>query len=293
MKFAIYSRPLKLEVLNYVNDLLSSLYASEIDFLLYAPFYQNIKKQLSFKSKINTFSEPKEILQEIDMMITLGGDGTLLDTLHFVQDSGIPVLGINFGRLGFLASSSKKDIAKTIQQIKNKNYQLEKRSLLELKSNKKLFQGLNFALNECSISKRDVSAMIRVHVYIDGEFLNSYWADGLIIATPTGSTGYSMSCGGPIVLPMSNNFIITPIAPHNLNVRPIVIPDDKIITLKIENRNKDFITSLDSRTEILSETQELSLQKANFSFNLVSMNEATFINALRSKLLWGSDKRNF
>jgi NAD+ kinase len=225
-------------------------------------------------------------------MFSIGGDGTFLETLTFVRDSGIPIIGINTGRLGFLANIAKTEINKAIDSLANKKIKIEKRSLISVTSQSKLFGEVNYGLNELTILKKDTSSLITINAYINGDFLNSYFADGLIVATPTGSTAYSLSCGGPLVMPCSQNFIITPIASHNLNVRPLVISDDSIITLKVEGRSSNYLVSLDSRSEVIDSSIELTLKKAEFSANLIQIENQNFFNTIRNKLLWGLDKRN-
>ncbi len=220
-----------------------------------------------------------------------GGDGTILDTLTLVKNSGIPVLGINLGRLGFLANTSKEETEKSIYSLERNSYQIEKRMLLELNSNFPLFKDENYALNEMTIQRSNSSSMIIVNAYMNGELLNQYFTDGLIISTPTGSTGYNLSCGGPIIHPQSNNFIITPIAPHNLNVRPIVLSDDVTLTFEVSGRTKDFLCTLDSRAASITGEYELAVKKANFSMNLVKLHDNTFLDALKAKLMWGLDQR--
>ena len=226
-------------------------------------------------------------------MISLGGDGTMLDTVSLVRDSGIPMIGINFGRLGFLASINKEGIKYAIDAIINKNFTLDTRRLLKVESSQKLFGELNFALNDLTIHKRDTSAMILIHCYLNGEFLNSYWADGLIVATPTGSTAYSLSCGGPIIFPRSGNIVITPISPHNLNVRPIIIADDNELTFEIEGRSSKYLVSCDSRTEVIDSTIKLTVKRADFDIHLIRLNNESYLSTLRNKLLWGIDTRNY
>jgi NAD+ kinase len=225
-------------------------------------------------------------------MISLGGDGTLLDTVTLVRDSGIPILGINYGRLGFLANIGKEEIASAIDAIINRKYVLDKRSLIHLEANVSLFGETPYALNDFSIHKKDISPMIKIHTYLNGEFLNTYWADGLIVSTPTGSTGYSLSCGGPVVFPDSSSFVITPIAPHNLNIRPIIVPDNTIISFELEGRTDGFVCTLDSRREIITKEIQLAVKKESFDINLIRMNENNFLQTLREKLSWGLDKRN-
>lgn len=225
-------------------------------------------------------------------MISLGGDGTLLDTVTLVRDSGIPILGINYGRLGFLANIGREEIVSAIEAIANRNYVLDKRSLIHLESNVKIFGKTPYALNEFTILKKDSSSMIKIHTYLNGEFLNTYWADGLIVSTPTGSTGYSLSCNGPVVFPDNSSFIITPVAPHNLNIRPIIVPDNTIISFELEGRADEFVCTLDSRREVISKEIQLAVKKEAFYVNLIRLNENNFLQTLRDKLSWGLDKRN-
>jgi NAD+ kinase len=225
-------------------------------------------------------------------MISLGGDGTLLDTVTMVRDTGIPILGINYGRLGFLANIGKDEIHAAMDAIANRKYVIDKRSLIHLEANVPLFGETPYGLNEFSIHKKDSSPMIKIHTYLNGEFLNTYWSDGLIVATPTGSTGYSLSCNGPVVFPDSKSFVITPVAPHNLNIRPIIVPDNTIISFELEGRTDGFLVTLDSRREIVSKEVQLAVKKENFDIKLIRINENHFLQTLRSKLSWGLDKRN-
>jgi NAD+ kinase len=203
------------------------------------------------------------------------------------------VIGINFGRLGFLASINKDEIKNAIEALLNGNYTFDKRSLLSLRSKHPLFGDENFALNDVTIHRRDNSAMMIIHAFINDEFINSYWADGLLIATPTGSTAYSLSCGGPIILPTAQNFVITPIAPHNLNVRPLIVPDDATLTFEVEARSAKFLVSCDSRTETVDRSVKIKIKKAGFHLNLIRLNDETYLTTLRNKLLWGIDTRNY
>jgi NAD+ kinase len=238
------------------------------------------------------FKVSSDLDATIDCLISLGGDGTMLDAVTLVKDSGIPILGINFGRLGFLASISPDALQSAVEAIVNRTFVVDKRALIHLDSNEGLFGDTPFALNEFAIHKRDISPMIKIHTYINGEFLNTYWADGLIVSTPTGSTGYSMSCNGPILFPDAASFVITPVAPHNLNVRPIVIPDTNVVSFEIEGRADQFICALDARKEIVDKTVQLAIRKEQFCVNLVRLNENSFLSTLRTKLTWGLDKRN-
>jgi len=222
----------------------------------------------------------------------LGGDGTLLDTVTLVRDKNIPVLGINFGRLGFLASLGKENLDSLVQALATRSYVVDQRTLIHMDANIPLFGDTPYGLNEFAIHKRDTSSMIKIHTYLNGEFLNTYWADGLIVATPTGSTGYSLSCNGPVVFPESGSFVITPVAPHNLNVRPIIVPDNNIISFELEGRTDQFICTLDSRKEFVDRNVQLAVKKENFTISLVRLPEKNFLQTLREKLAWGFDTRN-
>lgn len=253
----------------------------------------------SFLARNNLGEKTKEVenyesLREssVEMVLTLGGDGTILGATTLIRDLSIPVLGINFGRLGFLANVEKKFMDQCLNLIMASQYVIEERSMLTLVSHPPLFGKLNFALNDFTIHKRDTSAMITIHTYINGDYLNSYWADGLIISTPTGSTGYSLSCGGPIVFPNSGNFIITPVAPHNLNVRPLVISDSSVISFEVEGRTENFLCTLDSRVETITATHQLAVRKSDFPTKLVTIKDITFLKTLHEKLSWGADSRN-
>jgi NAD+ kinase len=232
-----------------------------------------------------------ESLSTLDVVVSLGGDGTLLEAVAEIGNLEIPVLGINTGRLGFLATTAKESVIEAIEQLYKGNYTYDERTLLKLDA-ENLFGEKNFALNDFTILKKDTSSMIVVHTYINGDFLNSYWADGLIISTPTGSTGYSLSCGGPLVLPQSNNFVITPISPHNLTARPMVVPDDSQITLKVEGRTDTFLVSLDARFEIVESSIELKVVKEKFKAKLIKLPNNQIFETLRQKLHWGIDIRN-
>jgi len=225
-------------------------------------------------------------------VLTLGGDGTILHVITLVQDSGIPILGINLGRLGFLASVEKTIIKKAITKLQKNDYSIVSRSLLSIQCNIPVFEEFPFALNDFTLNKRDTSSMITIHTFIDGVLLNSYWADGLIISTPTGSTGYSLSCGGPIVFPDSKAIVITPVAPHNLNVRPIVIPDSHKITVRVEARTESFMCTLDSRYETVTQDHHIEICKGDFNINFVQLKGHTFMKTISEKLMWGLDKRN-
>lgn len=293
MRIAIYGREFNNSVLPYVQEVFNVLDRYKTPILVYKKYLDFIKDKIVLPAHITVFSQHTELINQTDVLISLGGDGTLLDTLSLVRDSGIPVIGINFGRLGFLASINKDEITTAIEALKNKEYSLDKRTLLSLESTYDLFGDENFALNDITIHRRDNSAMMIIHAYMNNEFVNSYWADGLIIATPTGSTAYSLSCGGPIIYPSSQNFVITPIAPHNLNVRPLIVPDDVALTFEVEARSAKFLVSCDSRTETVDRSVKVTLNKAKFHVNLIRLNNESYLTTLRNKLLWGIDTRNY
>lgn len=295
MKFAIYGRQFNSSVLPFVQQVFDCLARQNIQACVYGAYSRFLQGKIVFSEKFFTFNNYQDLLSEhVDVMISLGGDGTLLDTVSLIRDSQIPVIGINFGRLGFLASINKDDIVSAIDSLVNKKFTLDNRALLTVESDLALFGDENFALNDVTIHKRDTSAMMIIHAYLNGEFLNSYWADGLILATPTGSTAYSLSCGGPIIFPQSNNFVVTPISPHNLNVRPVVLSDTNIVSFEIEGRSSKYLLSCDSRTEILDVgSTRISIKKSDFEINLIRLNSEDYLSTLRKKLLWGIDTRNY
>ncbi len=239
-----------------------------------------------------SFSASEDISDEVEFIISLGGDGTLLDTVTLVRDKNIFIIGINFGRLGFLASIGREEVKTAVKAIANRTFVVDKRTLIHLDADLPLFGDVPYALNEFALHKRDMAAMIKIHTYLNGEFLNTYWADGLIMATPTGSTGYSLSCGGPIIFPDSASFVITPVAPHNLNVRSIIVPDDHVISFEVESRSENIICSLDSRREIVGKNVSLAVRKESFTINLLRLSENSFLQTLHTKLTWGLDRRN-
>ena len=263
-----------------------------IEPVIFRDFYEQISNTITLPADTRTFSLAGDLTEEIEFIISLGGDGTLLDTVTLVRDKDIAVMGINFGRLGFLASIGHEEIKSAVKAIAKRTYVVDKRTLIHLDADIPIFGSIPYALNEFSIHKRDVASMIKIHTYLNGEFLNTYWADGLIVATPTGSTGYSLSCNGPVVFPDSASFVITPVAPHNLNVRPIVVPDNTIISFEIESRADEVICALDSRRELVAKNIQLAVRKESFGLNLVRLSENNFLQTLRNKLTWGLDKRN-
>ena len=291
MRIAIYSRGLESEQLEGLKLLLTEFSLYNIEPVIYQDFFNQFYSSFDITTKYSTFNK-SDNLEEIDFLISLGGDGTLLDAITFIGDKGIPVLGINYGRLGFLASIGRDEIHLAIESLVKRTFRVDKRSLVHLDANMPLFQGVAYALNEFTIHKKDTSPMIKIHTYLNGEFLNTYWSDGLIVSTPTGSTGYSLSCNGPVVFPDSASFVITPVSPHNLNIRPLVVPDDSVISFEVEGRTDGFLCTLDSRRELASKDVLLAIRKEAFGINLVRLNENNFLQTLRNKLSWGLDKRN-
>jgi NAD+ kinase len=291
MRVAIHGLSLKAEFLPILGSLFEKLQSLGISICL-TPILDQQLRQLSPSSPPFQILQRPEDFDGLDFFLSIGGDGTLLDSVCVVGKKEIPILGLNTGRLGFLANVATDKIGEAIEELAKGNYQIESRILLSLNSSKKLFQGVNFALNEFTIHKKDTSSMITVHTFIDGKYLNSYWADGLIVATPTGSTGYSLSCGGPLITPGAKNFVITPVSPHNLNVRPIIVSDEAEISFEIEGRTDKFMISLDSRSTSISSEVKLSVKKEAFSAKLVKLPSYHFFDTLRQKLNWGLDLRN-
>jgi NAD+ kinase len=292
MKVAIYSRVFDESQLLSLQLFFEALHGQSLEPVIFFPFYQQIKEAVRLPENVATFSSAEELTEEMECIISLGGDGTLLDTITLIRDKKIAVMGINFGRLGFLASIGKEEIELAVRAIAQRTCVEDRRTLIHLDANIPLFGEVPYALNEFTLLKRDINSMIKIHTYLNGEFLNTYWADGLIVATPTGSTGYSLSCNGPIVFPDAQSFVITPVAPHNLNVRPIVVPDDHVISFGIESRGDQVICSLDARREIVHKDVQLAVRKESFKVKLLRLSENNFLQTLHNKLTWGLDKRN-
>ena len=272
--------------------MVSRLEDENISLLVYEEYLSFLEKKVIFEKPPKIFDSYQTLKDSADFLFSIGGDGTLLGSVTLIRDSNIPILGINTGRLGFISSISTDQIESAINDVINNNFQIKKRTLLSLETENNLFGNVNFALNEVAIVKKDTSSMIRIDAFLNDEFLNSYWADGLVIATPTGSTGYSLSCGGPIIIPGTENIIITPIAPHNLNVRPIVLSDEDVIKLKVADKDQLALISLDSRFRAFDSTISLIIKKADFKITLIEPQSHSFISTIRSKLMWGIDKRN-
>jgi NAD+ kinase len=292
MKAAIYSRVLEEGQEKDVQIFFNELAKQNIQSIVWQHFHDQIKERINLPADTKTFSHSEQLTDEIEFIISLGGDGTLLDTITLVRDKNISIMGINLGRLGFLASIGRQEVESAIKSIAKRSYIIDKRTMIHLDADLPLFGDMPYGLNEFAVHKRDTDPMIKIHTYLNGEFLNTYWADGLIVATPTGSTGYSLSCGGPIVFPESGSFVITPVAPHNLNVRSIIVPDDNIISFEVESRSDNIICALDSRRELVGKNVMLAVRKESFPARLIRLSENSFLQTLRNKLTWGLDKRN-
>ena len=294
MKIAIYGQYYQNSTEPIIRDIFVFFNTNNIEIVIEEVFLTMLYEKQLVKKDYRTFSSHKELDASFDMLLSIGGDGTILRAATLVRNSRIPILGINAGRLGFLASVQKEDIATFLQIVIDKRYTISKRTLLSLtiSPKNKDIQDINFAMNEISVSRKDTTSMITIETYLNGEFLNSYWADGLIVATPTGSTGYSLSCGGPILTPDVKSLVLTPIAPHNLNARPLVIPDNTEVRLKVSGREEQYLVSLDSRITSIKNESVLTIKKTPFQIHMVEIPGETFLKTLRNKLLWGEDKRN-
>jgi NAD+ kinase len=294
MKVAIYGQYYQNSTEPIIRDIFVFFNENQVEMVIEEAFLKQLYEKQIVKKEYKTFQSHTELDASFDIMISIGGDGTILRAATLVRDSGIPILGINAGRLGFLAMVQKDEIAEFLQLIIEKKYTISERNLISLSGTPNIpeISDINFAMNEISVSRKDTTSMITIETYLNDEFLNSYWADGLIISTPTGSTGYSLSCGGPILTPNVSSLVITPIAPHNLNARPLVIPDDTIIRLKVTGREEQYLVSLDSRIASVKNESELTIRKTPFKIKMVEIHEETFLKTLRNKLLWGEDKRN-
>jgi NAD+ kinase len=290
MKIAIHGRNFNESARPFIENMFNELAKREIDVSL-SPAFRTFLDEQGIAHKTSLIYEKPEDLEGTRLVVSMGGDGTLLETISHVGEKEIPAIGINVGRLGFLATVPPDRISDMITALDNGQYRIDERTLVAI-DNSDLFDGVNFGLNDFTITKTDTSSMITVHTYLNDEFLNSYWADGLIISTPTGSTGYSLSCGGPVLVPHSQNFIVTPISPHNLNVRPLVVEDTAVLRLEVKSRSNNFLISLDARSRIVDENTQLTIRKANFRARLIKMLDDSFLNTLRSKLSWGLDMRN-
>lgn len=293
MKIAIYAQQYSESYRKVLADLHANFQSGDTIYIE-QHFLEELKTKLPEYKNVHSFSKFSDLDPSFDVMLAIGGDGTILRAITFVRNLNIPILGINVGRLGFLAMAQKDEIKHTLQLLRSKAYNISERSVIEIitSNERRTISDINFALNEITVTRKNTASMITINTELNGEFLTSYWADGLIISTPTGSTGYSLSCGGPVITPESKNFVITPIAPHNLNARPLVISDDTEIKLTVSGREKKYFVSLDSRIETLSNKTAIIVRKADFSIKMIRLENESFIKTLRNKLLWGEDNRN-
>ncbi len=293
MKVAIYGQNIIEPDRIFVLELLAELKSVGAEPFIESGFHAMLQK-MGITSDSKEFTQTQGLDGSFDLFVSFGGDGTMLRAVTYIKDLGIPIVGVNTGRLGFLSTFKKEDVRKVITEFMAKAYTIEARSLVEVSLSSELndFEGLNFALNEITVSRKDTTSMITVETYLNGEYLTSYWADGLIVSTPTGSTGYSLSCGGPVIAPSAKSLVLTPIAPHNLNARPFVISDDTEIRLKVSGREENHLISLDSRIASIPNGQEIKIKKSDFTINMIEYKSESFLKTLRNKLLWGEDKRN-
>ncbi len=289
---ALFGKTVHLRNLAHIQELLRLLDHFGLKYCVHENYARILRDDYKINLAAPTFLHFDEVRDTVEMLISLGGDGTILEAVTFIRESETPILGINFGRLGFLANVGREQIEQALEIVAKGKYIIDKRTIIEITSNKPLFGTVPFALNEMTLQRKDQSSMITIKTFLNGELLNAYWADGLIISTPTGSTGYSLSCGGPILYPTSDNFVITPVAPHNLNVRPIVVSDDVVLSFEVAGRENSFLCTLDSRFETIDNSYHIALKKAPFKANLVRLTDMNFITALKTKLNWGSDQRN-
>lgn len=294
MKVAIFGQYYQNDTRPIIKDIFVFFNKNNVELVIEEKFLAILYEQQLLEKKYKTFNSYSDLDQSFDILVSIGGDGTILRAATYVRNSGIPIIGINAGRLGFLAKVQKENIESFLQIVLNKEYTISERTLLNLEFSPENpdFNHLNFAMNEVTVSRKDTTSMITIETSLNDEYLNSYWADGLIVSTPTGSTGYSLSCGGPVLTPEVESLVITPIAPHNLNARPLVIPDNTEIKLKVSGREEQYLVSLDSRIISVSNNAVLIIKKADFKINMVEIPNETFLKTLRNKLLWGEDKRN-
>lgn len=292
MLLALYNRNFDDDDVEIFENLFALIKQYGIHVVLFEGMIPALLQYNLLPDHYTTFSENKPLTKNVKCLLSLGGDGTILDTVTYVGDKGIPILGINMGRLGFLAGTGSNEIEHAITSLLYDSYILDPRSLVHFDASEDLFSEAPYALNEFTLHRKDSSTMMIIHTYINGEFLCSYWADGIIVSTPTGSTGYSLSCGGPVIFPQANNFVITPVAPHNLNVRPVVVPDNNIISFEIEGRANQYLCTLDARSRPISTNVSMAVRKENFEINLIRLEGQNFLQTLRNKMYWGLDQRN-
>lgn len=292
MNIALFGRKLNKQTTEYFQQVIEIIENFGWKVLLENDLKAQLVSKYGFDKHIASFLDYRDFSSGIDLMISLGGDGTFLESVGYIRNSGVPIIGINTGRLGFLSNISKENIALTLDRIKDKDYDYQKRSLLRVNTEDEIYGEDNFALNELTLHKKDTSSMITVHASLDNKYLNAYWSDGLIVATPTGSTAYNLSCGGPIITPGCQVHILTPIAPHNLNVRPMVVPDHLPITLTVEGRDRTYLVSLDGKSKSIRQGEQVIVTKAEFMINVVKFEDNNFLDTIRNKMFWGIDTRN-
>ena len=290
MKIALFGKNIAPENGDYMRRLFMELYDNQVEIVIFKPFADMVAAFVPEGIRYSVFHSHDDL--NADILFSIGGDGTILDTVPFVRDSGMPVLGINMGRLGFLSSISKNGIGEAVKSVMAGDYSVEHRTLLELVAPENVFGDVRYALNELNVIRNPEHSLLAIKVFVDDVYLNTYWGDGILLATPTGSTAYSLSAGGPIIAPNAKNFVITPIATHNLTVRPVVIPDDSVIRIQVEGRERKFVFSMDSRNCTLDTSVQLEVRKAHFCLNLVRMRGEDFFGTIRNKLMWGKDNRN-
>lgn len=292
MQVALYSQKVSKTNLPYIVELLNQFKRMGWKPLLEKEFKKQLVKKIGLDNATLEFTSHRDFVSGIDMVISLGGDGTFIQSVNYIRDSQVPIIGINTGRLGFLANVSKESINEAFEKLQKKQFDYQKRSLLRVETASNHFGDANVALNEVTVSRKDSSAMLTVHASLNNEYMNSYWADGLIISTPTGSTAYNLACGGPIIDPQCQLHVVTPIAPHNLNVRPIVVPDSTTIKLSVEGRSRNYLLSLDGNSVNIKQREEVVIRKADFMINMIKLEGHNFLDTIRNKMLWGIDRRN-
>ncbi len=293
MKIAIYAQIYQSEAFDYVVELLDECMNAGAEVCIESDFYAQLSAERQI-SKYNTFDREVGLDSSFEMFVSFGGDGTILRAITYIRDLGIPIVGVNTGTLGFLSTIKKEEVRRVVTEFISGAYSIDERSLVQVNADFDIpeFKDMNYALNEVSVSRKDTTSMITVETHLNNEYLTSYWADGLIVATPTGSTGYSLSCGGPVIMPGVQSLVITPIAPHNLNARPLVISDDTVIRLKVSGREENHLVSLDSRIATIENGKEITINKAPFKVKMIAYTSESFLETIRNKLLWGQDKRN-
>lgn len=294
MKIAVFGYVKHPEMMSSLASVLSSIYARQLKPVLEKELFEEAHLSGLEVANLKTFSNAEDLNDSFDLFLSIGGDGTFLRSVNFVRDSGIPVLGLNIGRLGFLANIQKENFSQALDCLLNSQYAISKRSLIVLETDFPFEEPLkqHIALNEIALSRRNTTSMITIETWLNDEYLNAYWADGLIISTPTGSTGYSLSCGGPVISPETQALVLTPIAPHNLNARPLIIPDNVTVKLKVSGREPSYLVSLDANLITFPNESVLTVKKAPFHINMIELHGESFYRTLRKKLLWGEDKRN-